>query len=167
MADKYIALINGVDQEVEATVVGGTAGQAGDIPALDSTGRLDQSLLPVGIGADTYTANAFENLTAGAFVYVRSDGTVANASANSGGNSAIGFVLTPATTGNPAVVYFEGQNNVLTGLTVGARYYLSDATAGGAITTPVVGTGKLHQFLGRAISATSISFEADDYIVRA
>lgn len=167
MADKYIALINGVDQEVEATVVGGTAGQAGDLVALDSTGKLDQTVLPVGIGADVAVADAFENLAAGAFVYFRSDGTVANASANSGGNASIGFVLQAVTASQPATVYFEGQNNVLSGLTIGSRYYLSDSVAGGATLTPVEGTGKLHQFLGRAISTTAISFEADDYIVRA
>lgn len=152
MADKYIALINGVDQEVEGTVVGGTPTQAGDLVAL---------------GADVFVANAFENLAAGAFVYFRPDGTVANASANAGGNASIGFVLQAATTGQPATVYFEGQNNSLNSLSVGSRYYLSDTVAGGATTTPVSGTGKLHQFLGRAISATTISYEADDYILRA
>lgn len=167
MADKYIALINGVDQEVEGTVVGGTPTQAGDLVALGADGKLDQTLLPVGIGADVFVANAFENLAAGAFVYFRPDGTVANASANAGGNASIGFVLQASTTGQPATVYFEGQNNSLNSLSVGSRYYLSDTVAGGATTTPVSGTGKLHQFLGRAISANTISYEADDYIVRA
>lgn len=167
MADKYIALINGVDQEVEGTVTGGTPTQAGDLVALDNSGRLDSSVLPVGVGADVFVTTAFETLAAGAFVYIRPDGSAANASGNSGGNAAIGFVLAGSAAAAPATVYFDGQNNALTGLTPGARYYLSDSTPGAATATPVVGAGKIHQFLGRAISATTISFEADDFIVRA
>lgn len=167
MADKYISLQNGVDTEVEATVIGGTAAQAGDIPALDGSGRLDESLMPVGLGADVLTANAAEGISTGAFVYINSTGEVANASAAVSGTPAIGFVLETFTTGQPATVYFEGQNTGLTGLTVGARYYLSDATAGGVTTTPVSGTGKKHQFLGVAVTSTTISTEISDHIVLA
>lgn len=167
MADKYIALIAGIDQEVEGTVTGGTAGQNGKIVALDASGRLDATLMPVGIVADTYSGTASEALSAGAYVYIKSDGQVANASAASGGNPAIGFVLAASASAATALVYFEGRNTAVTGLTVGARYYLSDTAAGGATATPVSGTGKLHQYLGRAISSTSLSFEADDHIVRA
>ena len=167
MADAYIALVNGVDTEVQGTVTGGTAAQAGKIVATDGTGRLDPSIMPVGVMADTYSGTAAEALSAGAYVYIKSDGQVANASGASGGNPCIGFVLTAVTAGASALVYFEGRNTALTGLTVGARYYLSDTTPGGATATPVVGAGKLHQYLGRAISTTTLSFEADDHIVRA
>ena len=167
MADKYIALIAGIDTEVEGTVTGGTAAQNGKIVALDGTGRLDPTLMPVGVVADTYSGTAAEALAAGAYVYIKSDGQVANASAATGGNPAIGFVLSAVASAGTALVYFEGRNTALTGLTVGARYYLSDSVAGGSTATPVSGLGKLHQYLGRAISATSLSFEADDHIVRA
>lgn len=168
MADKYIALINGVEQEVEATLTGGTSTQAGDIVALDANGRLDISVMPTGITADVYIGNAFESLVSNnPFVYIKSDGTVANASASSGGNPTIGFVNTNYSANASATVYFEGRVTGLSGLTIGARYYLSDSVPGGLTATPVVGTGKLHQYLGRAISATSLSFEADDHIVRA
>lgn len=167
MADKYIALLNGVDQEVEGTVTGGTVSQAGNIPALDNSGRLDPTLMPVGVMADTYSGLAFETLAAGAFVYIRADGTVANASAASGGVPCSGFVLGGAATGEPALVYFEGRNTALTGLTPSVRYYLSDTVPGGATAIPVSGAGKLHQFLGRSVGTTTIPFEADDHIVRA
>lgn len=168
MADKYIALLAGVEQEVEGQVTGGTATQAGKIPALDSAGRLDPSIMPVGITADTYVGTAFETLSsANPFVYVRPDGSVANASGASGGNPTIGFVLANVTTGQPAAVYFEGRVTGLSGLTVGSRYYLSDTTPGGLTSVPVSGTGKLHQYLGRAVSTTTLTFEADDHIVRA
>lgn len=168
MADKYIALLNGVEQEVEGTVVGGTAAQAGDIAALGDDGRFSPTVMPVGVMADTYSGTAFETLSAASpFVYVRPDGQVANASAASGGNPTIGFVLANVATAASALVYFEGRVTGLSGLTVGTRYYLSDTTPGGLTATPVSGTGKLHQYLGRAVSATTLAFEADDHIVRA
>lgn len=173
MTDKYIALVSGVEREVAGTVTGGTNAQAGKITALDGTGRLDSSIMPVGVAPDVDIANAFETLTAATpFVYKRSDGTYANASAAVGGNAALGFILSNVATGQPATVFFEGRVTGLTGLTPGARYYLSDATPGGLTSTPVDNTvagsaGKLHQYLGRAISATTLSFEADDFVVLA
>lgn len=167
MVDKYIALVNGQERQVEGQVTGGAVAQAGKIVALDNTGRLDQSVLPVGLTPDVYVGTAYEALAAGAFVYLRSDGKVANASAVSGGNQAVGFVLEAAAANAQAMVYFEGRNTVLTGLTPGARTYLSDATPGGVTQTPVAGTGKLHQFLGNAVEATSLAFEGDDSIILA
>lgn len=143
------------------------AGDASKIVQTDSAGKLDQSLMPVGIGADTFTANASGALTAGDAVYVTSGGLIARASAASGGNQADGFVLAASATGTSATVYFEGRNTALSGLTVGSRYYLSDATPGGLTTTPVTGAGKIHQYLGKAITATSLSWEPDDGIVLA
>lgn len=168
MVDKYISLQNGIETEVAGTVSGGTAAQDGKIVALDSSGRLDQSLMPVGIAPDVHVGNAFETLNAASpFVYIKADGTVANASAAAGGNPTIGFVLAAVTAGQPATVYFEGRVTGLSGLAPGQRYYLSDTTPGGLTNTPVNGAGKLHQFLGRAVSETTLSFEHDDHIVRA
>ena len=52
MAQKPIQLVNGVLTQVEATVVSAGAGDAGEVVALDSTGKIDLSVLPLGIGAD-------------------------------------------------------------------------------------------------------------------
>lgn len=169
MVDKYIALLNGIETEVPGTVTGGTTAQAGDIPALDPTGRLHPSLMPVGVGADAASLTAHENLAAGAVVYIRSDGTAANATAAVNGFGAKGFVLASVTAGQTALVYFEGRNTSLSGLTPGARYYLSDTTPGAIMATPIdnVGSGnagKLHQFVGTAITATSLNFEPDDVV---
>lgn len=168
MADKYIALITGVQQEVAATITGGSAAQDGKIVALDATGRLDSTLMPVGIGADTATGTANEALSAAnPFVYIKSDGTFANASAASGGNPCIAFVNASFASAATATIFFQGRVTGLTGLTPGARYYLSDTTPGGLTLTPVSGTGKLHQYLGRAINSTSLTFEADDHVIKA
>lgn len=169
MADKYLNRdeTTGRIAEVEGTVTGGTVAQAGDIVALDETGRIDPSLLPVGIGADVAIVPAGEALSAGDFVYIAADGTANRAVADVGGFDAIGFTLDSVTAGADTTVYFEGRNTSLTGLMVGARYYLSDVTPGGLTSTPVIGAGKRHQFLGKAITAESLSFEADDGILLA
>ena len=169
MTDKYFKRdeVTGKFTEVIATVSGGTVGQAGGIIALDGTGRLDPSIMPVGVAADTYSGVAAEALTAGNNVYINSSGEVAKASAASGGVDADGFVLSSFTSGATALVYFEGRNTALSGLTVGARYYLSDSTPGGLTSTPVTGAGKRHQYIGKAITATTLAFEPDDSITLA
>lgn len=164
---KFLALVSGLITEVIATVTGGTSGQAGNIPALDGTGRLDSSVMPVGIGADTYTGNAASALSAGAFVTIKSDGTVDNASAASTGADADGFVLTAVSSGASATVYLSGRNTALSSLTAGSRYYLSDSTPGGVTTTQVTGLNKRSQFLGRAISTTQLDFIKRDSITLA
>lgn len=169
MTDAYIRRnpSTGKKEEVIATVTGGTVGEAGEIVALDGTGRLSATIMPVGVAADTYSGAAAENLTAGDFVYVNASGEVAKSSAASAGYDADGFVISSYTTGQTALVYLEGRNTALSALTVGSRYYLSDSTPGGITDTPVTGAGKRHQYIGKAITATTISFEADDSITLA
>jgi hypothetical protein len=163
-AKKFLRLVAGICTEVLGIVTSAGAANDGDIPVLDATGRLDASLMPVGVAADTYTANTSEAVAAGAFVYITATGLIANASAASGGNQARGFVLAASASGAPATVYFEGRNTQLTGLTVGGRYYLSDSVAGAVTVTAVTGAGKKLQLLGYAVSATSLDSEIDDYI---
>lgn len=169
MTDSYIRRnpTSGKKEEVIATVTGGTVTEAGDIVALDGGGRLSATIMPVGVAADTYSGVAAEALTAGDLVYVDSSGEVAKASATSGGFDADGFVLSSYSASATALVYLEGRNTAKSGLTVGDRYYLSDSVPGGVTNTPVTGAGKRHQFIGKAITATTLSFEADDSIVLA
>jgi len=168
-ARKYLSLSNGRIQEVQATVVGGTASQDGHIVALDANGRLDNSIMPVGIGADTATIQASENLAAGDFVNIwnSSGPKVRKADASTSGKEAHGFVLAAVTSGSNATVYFEGTNNQVSGKTVGARQYLSATTPGATTETPPSGSGQVVQLLGVATSATSISTEIEDGIILA
>jgi len=169
MADKYLYNNQGTLTEKQATVVSTGATDAGKIVALDSTGKLDNSLMPVGIGADTKVLPASENLAAGNFVNVFNDaGTtkVRKADATVAGKEANGFVLSAVTAGNDATVYFEGTNNQLSGLTGGAMYFLS-TTAGGVTSTAPSGSGNIVQKVGRALSATEINVEFSDPIVLA
>lgn len=167
--NKYLERNPGTGQltEVIATQTSAGAADAGEIPALDATGRLDPSMMPVGITADTKTYNASGNLSAGDLVYITAGSLIARASAAVAGNAAMGFVLAASLSGAPATIYFEGRDTALAGLAPGSRYYLDSATPGGITTVPVTGTGKMHQFVGYAISATELDFEPDDAIVLA
>jgi len=161
MADKYLRNNAGVLTETEALVESAGAGDAGKIPALDNTGRLDDSVMPVGIGADTASIIASENLSAGDFVNIYNDTDTAKARKADGstaGKYAHGFVLDAVTSGNAALVYCEGPNTAVTGATPG-EVFLSATTAGGFTSTAPTGTGKVVQKIGVATSATSINFE--------
>lgn len=163
MADKYITLVNGVPTMTEATVTSAGAGNAGDVVALDSNGKLDSTVLPTGIGADTALIEASENLAAGDFVniYDSSGALCRKADATSAGKPAHGFVLAAVTSGNNATVYFEGTNNQVSGMTPG-QVYLS-TTAGLATGTAPTTAGQVVQNLGVAISATAINVEIGQF----
>jgi hypothetical protein len=62
------------------------------------------------------------------------------------------------------MVYFEGINNQVTGLTVGPLF-LSAAIPGGVTAIAPSASGNVVQSVGRAISATSMSFEPAQPIV--
>ncbi len=169
MAQKFLRILSGIIGELEALVTSTGAGDAGKIPALDATGRLDTSMMPVGIGADTKILAASENLAAGDLINVWTDSGTAKArkaDATVAGKEANGFVLAAVTLGNNATVYFDGTNNQLSALTPGAVYYLS-ATAGGITTTPPSGSGNVVQRVGRALSATELTFEPGEPITLA
>lgn len=168
-AKKYLSHAAGRLQEVQATVTSAGAGDDGKIIALDATGKLDNSVMPVGIGADTATIAASENLAAGDYVNIwDSTGAKARkADASVSGKEAHGFVLAAVTSGANATVYFEGQNTQVTGKTPGARQYLSAATPGATTATPPAAAGNVVQLLGIAVSATSISTEIEDGLILA
>lgn len=168
--NKYIALVSGRKQEVASIQSSAGVGDAGKIPALDTAGKLDVTMMPVGVVADSKLLVAFENLTAGDFVNVFDDGGTAKArkaDAATAGKEVDGFVLASVSTAANATVFFEGTNTQLSGLTLGARYYLSAATAGLATATPPSTASNVVQYIGRAVSATELSFEPDDGVVLA
>ena len=145
--------------ETEATQAGGS-GNEDKIPALDSNGRLDITMMPTGVGAETQSIEASETLVAGDLVNVWNDaGTpkVRKADATTAGKRAHGFVLSGYTATQSATVYFEGHVTGLSGLT-GGDVYLS-TTAGGTTNTAPVGSGNVVQRVGTATSATTVNFE--------
>ena len=169
MADKYIKNNSGQLAEVEATVTSAGAGNAGDIVALDGSGKLDTTVLPTGIGATTKLAATTENLSAGDLVNLYNDsGTIKARKADaSNGRRAIGFVLSSVTSPNNATVYLDGTITGLTGLTPGSAYYLSGSSAGAATATAPTTSGYISQEIGIALSATEINFEEQQPITLA
>lgn len=166
--NKYLAQVSGTLTEVVSSQTSAGAGDAGKIPALDASGRIDSSMMPVGIGADTATITASEALSAGDFVNIwNSTGAKARkADASTSGKEAHGFVLAAVSNAAAATVYFEGTNTQVTGLTAG-NVFLSDSTPGGSTATAPTGSGKVVQRLGVAVSTTAINFEASAPIVLA
>lgn len=170
MADKYLRRdsTSGQIAETEATDVSTGAPDAGEIVALDADGLIDVSMIPSTVGSEQIILDAATGgVTASDVIYIDSSSEVAPASAAVAGNAACGFVLTSEIAGDPVTVFFEGLLTGLSGLTPGGRVYLDDATPGALTQTPVTGTGKLHQLVGKAVNATTVLFEADDSILLA
>ena len=168
MADKFIELSAGKLAQKEATVVSTGVAEAGDIVALDSSGKLDPSVLPTGVGLDVLVLPATEDIGAGDYVNIYDNGGTPSIrlASNDNGRDAHGFLKDAVTTGNNGTVYFEGGNDDLSGLTVGARYYLG--TAGNVTAIPPVAPGAtISQFLGIAVNATTINTDIDDCILLA
>lgn len=163
--DKYLYNNNGVVTEKASLQSSAGAGDAGKIPALDAAGRLDNSMMPTGIGADTAAITASEALSAGDWVNVwNSTGAkVRKADATTAGKEAHGFVLASVSSSGTATVYFEGTNTSVTGQTPGVIFL--GTTAGAGTSTAPSGSGNVVQRIGFAVSATAVNFQSQTPIV--
>jgi hypothetical protein len=164
-APKYLERdpTSGKVTEVIATETGPTSEA---VVSTTAGGTIDPSLLPASGAATAVTG---EILAAGAFVYVKAaDSKLYNAVWSSGGNQAIGYVLSSyPTPGATATYYDSGQNTSLTSLTAGSRYYGDKTTPGGATLAVPTGTGVLSQLLGTSVSTTAIEVNIEDSIILA
>ena len=156
---KYLTQLNGVISEVVTNQTSAGAGDAGKIPALDSTGKLDMTMMPVGLGAETDTIVASENLAAGDMVNLwNSTGIKVRKADASTNKPAHGFVLAAVASGADATVYRVSQlNNQITGMTIGATQFLSTTAGGRQETAPSVAS-QIVQVLGVAKSETEMIF---------
>lgn len=145
---------------INGTTVSAGASSAGKTPVLGGDGRLNPTMMPVGVDVAVSVMTASEALVAGNFVNVwNSTGAkVRKADAATAGKEAHGFVLSAVASGATGAVYFEGTNTAVTGQTPGVVYL--SATAGLATATAPSAAGQVVQRLGIAISATEIQFEA-------
>jgi len=161
---KYITLANGKRKMESAVNSSAGAADANKIVELNAQGQIDDSMLP---DQDVRTAISGEALAAGDFVHILSDGTVVKADF-SNGRGADGYVKDGVASATAVKVYFEGVNGGLSGLTPG-RVYL-DST-GQVTSTPkdpdTATSGQIHQYLGKAISATEIQTEIQDCVILA
>ncbi len=168
MQQKFLRHLAGKIVEMEALLTSAGAGDAGKIPSLDPTGRLDISFMPVGVGAEVSVIAASENLLAGDLVSLwNSSGIkVRKADASNNAKAADGFVLSSVTSPANATVYgISNKNTQLSGLTIGVEYWLSGSTPGGVVLAASIPTaaGSIIQMLGKSESATAMVFNHITY----
>ncbi|HAT50733.1 MAG: hypothetical protein HQL07_04425 [Nitrospirae bacterium] len=157
---------SGLFEETEAVQEGGP-GSANKIAALDNSGRWATTMMPPGIGADTTALATSEDLASGDLVNiydVAGTPTARKANASDTTKPCDGFVLAASTAPGPAIVYLEGPIVNLSGLTAGTRMFLSAATSGALTATPPTGGGKVVQYVGKAVNATTVNFEPEQPI---
>ena len=161
MAQKPLQLVNGVFTQVEASITSAGAADSGKIVALNGSGKVDNTMLPT---AASFTATASEAIAAGALVNLYNNaGTIniRNADASGGiAKKADGFAPNAIASGATGEVDFD--NSVisgLSGLTVGAIYYLSGSTPGAITTTPPSTATYIVHRVGKAKSATELIFD--------
>lgn len=171
MPQGFLARVAGKTKQIFAIVTSAGVADAGKIVATGANGRLDDSVMPLGIGAATNEAVASEALGAGKFVNFFNDGGVFSArlADNSNGRPAHGFVAEAVSAAATATVYpLDGVNADLAGLTVGGEYWLG--TAGGVISAALDpadagNVNKVCQLLGEAKSATELVTEDNGYVI--
>lgn len=166
---RLLAFFSGRIQEYVPVTTSTGVSNAGAIPALNSAGVLDVSLMPAGLGADVATLTASEAVAAGAFVNVWSNAgvfAVRNADGSVAGKQADGFTLAALASGASGLIYFQGINTAVTGQTPGL-VFLSDTAVGAAASAGATAAGHTFQQIGLALSATSIQFDPGMPIVRA
>ena len=152
---------------VNSVTTSAGAGDSGKVVALDGAGKIDSTMMPTGVGADTQTITASEALSAGDLVNVHnsSGAKVRKADATTAGKEAHGFVLAGVSNGASATVYFEGTITGLSSLTAGVQYL--STTAGASTATAPSGSGNAVQRVGVATSATTLNFESQPPIILA
>jgi hypothetical protein len=154
-SNKFLTLVAGVQTLVTAIAASVGAGDANKVVMTDSAGRLDSSLMPSGIGAQTITATATEALAAGDWVNITTAGV--RKADNSNNRPVHGFVLVSVANAAIATVHTAGLNTAKTSLSAGTQYFLG--TAGSQTSTAPTAAGTIVQTVGVAINATTIAFD--------
>lgn len=167
---KYLVLTSGTITEVATPTSSAGAGDSGKIPSLDGAGRLDNSFMPVGIGADTQAVQASEALASGDLVNIFDGGAgvfrARKADASTSGKRAHGYVLASVSSGASATVYFEATDTGQTSVPPG-ELFLSAATPGKVTGTAPSGSGQTVQRVGFGVSTTAFNFQAGEPITLA
>lgn len=172
-ADKlaFVDNVTGLVKDYNPVQSSAGAGDANKVPALGTDGKLDTTMMPTGIGADTRIVPTSENLSAGDLVNLYSaTGVLTARKADASGGVAKkcdGYVIAATTSPANATIYFDGTISGMSGLTLGTNYFLSGSLAGGVTSTPPTTATHILQSVGKALSATELTFEAGEPIIRA
>jgi hypothetical protein len=158
--DKYIKDNAGRLTEQAAVQTSAGAGNAGNIPALDATGKLDITMMPTGVTAEAKTIVASEALSSGDLISLWNDsGTskMRKADATTAGKEADGYVKDAVLSGASGTAFFDSINTGVSGLTIDTIYYLS-TTAGGVTSTAPSATGNVVQEIGKTSATGELIF---------
>jgi hypothetical protein len=160
---KFLTKGPGVITEAQAIATSSGAGDAGKIPCLDAAGKIAENMMPSGVSAEVQVAKAgVGGLAANDVVYfhmVDVNLTADKADATDATKRAQGYVKAAVSQGDDATVFLDGELPG-TGLTPGAKYYLT-TTPGTVSATAPSGSGNMQQCVGEAVSATAIKFDPD------
>lgn len=166
MAIKLIKInTNGTQETYSGSTTSSGTSSSGEFIATNSSGKIDISFLPPGIGEDAIIAIAGESLSSGDMVYIDNLGKVFKADATTIAKQARGYVTESFASGVNAKVFFDDSNSFLTGLTPGATYFLSASTPGKVTTTPPTTSGTIIQEVGFASSATNLRVNIQEPII--
>lgn len=143
------------------------AGDSGKLPALDASGRLDSSFMPSGIGADTKQIEASEALAAGDLVNIHdSTGPRCRKADATTQGKRAHGFVLSAVTLGAMATVYFEGANTAVTGLTAGDVYLS-TTAGLPTNTPPSASGNLVQPVGVAVSTTEMNFEAQRGIVLA
>ena len=137
---------------------------AGSIVALDESGKIDETMMPTGIGAPTRAFLTSESLSAGDLVNIHDDEgimKVRKADATDVGKVAHGFVEEAFASGTTATVYFAGEADQT--VPDGVRELFLSKTPGKAGTFDA--TAAFRQSVGYSTGPNSFAFAAGEIIV--
>lgn len=159
---KFMTFVGNVKTLVNGLSTSTGAPDAGKLIETDSSGRIDPTLMPVGVGAATQSIVASEALTAGNLVNIFDNAGTPNVrrADATNGRQANGFVLANVASAASAVVYKTGSNTSLTSLVPGTLYFLGTSPGTVSATRPTT-VGQIVQEVGYAETATSLLFEFD------
>lgn len=169
MVDKLLHRQAGKTKQYRPIQMSAGAADAGKVPALNSAGKVDSSMLDIAEASRPVLAS--EALGAGKFVNLFSDGGTLKArlADNSNNRPAHGFVkMAVEADATGTVSPLDTVNSDLTGLVVGEVYFLG--TAGTVITPALDATndaneGFIDQKLGVAVSDTELVTDDFDYVI--
>lgn len=157
---RFLANSAGAIVEVVPPTTSAGAGDAGKIPALNSAGKVDETMIPTSYGPDAQTVTASETIGAGKLVNLYdAGGGVFRARLADGSNNRPAHCFTKLGIGNGAAgtVYFDSSNDVVSGLVPGV-VYLSVTVPGGTQDAAPTTAGHIVQQVGFAHSATAFNF---------
>jgi hypothetical protein len=161
--EKFLTKGAGVLQEAQAIDTSAGAGSAGKIACLGEDGRFNENMMPAGVAAETVVCKAgVGGLAANDVVYIHlvtTTLTADKADATDATKRAQGYVKEVVEAGANVTVYLDGELPG-TGLTPGAKYYLT-TTPGTVSATAPTGSGNMVQCVGEAVGESEIKFDPD------